>query len=259
MGSCFTSWARAFHPFEGADLPSRISRILHAQPVAPSEISSVGDPQVDAIVAKCLRKEPAQRYRATSDLVRDLEQLHQRLAPRPNASPRRSARRAAAADDRGRSGLWWWRMHQLSAAFLYGLMVYPVWRVQEWIGPPWGLVLLLAVLVPIVAAGALRLHLWFTASYYYGHLARQRALTAPWIRGADVAFVAGLLANAAAVSARHNGYAAIMTVFAVGASVAFLIVEPATARAAFLRTPSRSGGRKTPRNRSGSDKGVQTP
>jgi len=245
--------ATGVHPFEGSDLASTISRILNANPPAPSELSSLGDTAIDAIVMKCLHKEPAQRYRSTADLVRDLEQLRQRRTPQPNVAARPRPR-PHARDDRARTGLWWWRLHQLSAAFLYGVMVYPIWLVRGWAGPPWGVVLWLAVIIPIVGVGALRLHLWFTATYYTGHLARQRGLVGRWVRLGDTVFVLALLTSAVVASFEHQGVSAMIAAFAVGASVAFLIVEPATSRAAFRRSSGRSGSRKPPKDHSDSHK-----
>jgi serine/threonine protein kinase len=245
--------ATGVHPFEGSDLPSTITRILQVDPVAPSELSSSGRPDIDAIVAKCLRKQPDQRYRSTADIVRDLEQIQQRLGPQAAAAPRHRPP-SGGQQERTRSGLWWWQLHQLSAAFLYALMIYPLWKVRGWVGPPWGLILSLAVLVPMVVVSGLRVHLWFTATCHPGHLAAQIALVGRWVRAGDIAFVLALFATAATASVQHPGYTTIMVVFAVGCSLAFLVVEPATARAAFRRSPSRSGSRKTPRARTGPQK-----
>jgi predicted Ser/Thr protein kinase len=244
--------ATGVHPFEGADLPSTISRILQTEPIAPSQLSSSGRPEIDPIVAKCLRKEPQQRYRSTADLVHDLEQVRQRLVPQPSAG-QRSRPQPPAPSERARTAFWWWRAHQLTAAFGYGLMVYPLMKVRGWVGPPWALVLSLAVLVPMVTVGGLRVHLWFTAANYPGHLAGELARLSRWVLLGDVAFVLALVATAATAAAvGHPGYTTIVVVFAVGCSLAFLIVEPTTARAAFRRSPPRSGSRKTPKNRSSS-------
>ncbi|MGE5362117.1 MAG: serine/threonine-protein kinase [Bacteroidales bacterium] len=241
--------ATGVHPFEASDLPSTMSRILHTEPIAPSQLSSVGNPEVDPIVEKCLRKEPAQRYRSTADLVRDLERLRQRLLPQPKAVVRRSPG-SSGQQDQTRPGLWWWKVHQVSAALLYGLMVHPILMARGWIGRPWGLVLALAVLVPMVVVGGLRLQLWFTAAYNPSNLAAVMSQVRRWVRAGDVTFVLALLASAAVISADHPGYTIMMVLFAAGCSVAFLIVEPATAQAALRQLSRRSGTRKATKSRS---------
>jgi serine/threonine protein kinase len=247
--------ATGVHPFEASDLPSTISKILHTDPVAPSQLSSVGHADVDPIVAKCLRKEPSQRYRSTANLVRDLEQIRQRQGPPPKIAARRRPS-SGSQQNRTQAGFWWWEFHQLAAAFLYGLMVYPTLKVRDWVGPPWGLLLSLAVFIPMVAVGGLRLHLWFTASHDPGNLAHELGHVRRWVRAGDVIFVLALLANASLVSVEHPGFTTMMVAFAAGCSVAFLIAEPASAQAALRHVSRRSGGRKVARNRSDSQKGL---
>jgi tRNA A-37 threonylcarbamoyl transferase component Bud32 len=238
--------ATGVHPFEASDLPSTMSRILHTEPLAPSQLSSVGNPEVDPIVEKCLRKEPAQRYRSTADLVRDLERLRQRVLPLPKPVVRRSSG-ASGAPAPTTAAVWWFQLHQVAAALLYGLMVYPVLRTREWLARPWGLVLSLAVLVPMVVVGGLRLQLAFTAARNTSNLAAVMNQVRRWVRAGDLVFVLALLTGAAVISAQHPGYTILMVLFAAGCSVAFLIVEPATAAAALRQVSRRSGTRKVPK------------
>jgi hypothetical protein len=128
---------------------------------------------------------------------------------------------------------WWWEFHQAFIAILYWLMTWPAWKGRQIVGGSLGRALFIAVLVAVIVAANLRLHLWFTSRFYPAELqwARQRA--GLWIQLADWLFVASLAAIGILVGEDRSPVAILLLAVAVGAAMAFLVIERATARAAF--------------------------
>ena len=111
-------------------------------------------------------------------------------------------------------------------------MVWPAWYVHRSFGPA-GLFFFFAVLATVVVAGNLRLHLWFSSRVYPEDLRERRADVARWIRAAYIAFAALLVIGGIALPPDRAGWAALLMSFGIGAMLAALFIEPATARAAF--------------------------
>ena len=91
----------------------------------------------------------------------------------------------------------------------------------------------IATLAIVVVGGNMRLHLWFTARTYPGELASQLTHTGRLVRAADVAFSLVMIGIGLLIADGHPGWSALFVSFGLGAALAFLIIEPATARAAF--------------------------
>ena len=254
------------HPFGGQSLPSTIAHILAGEPPTP-ELGGRLPPALWDILSRCLQKDPEARFASTSELARQLEALRaaadRRLrSPEASASdgvtePQRlsdDARTRApgtstadtfgtpgTSDTSGTSGtsgtfgspaLWWWQFHQLAAAIVYWAMVWPAWHLHRAIGAG-GLLFFFAMLAAVVVSANLRIHLWFSSRVYPEHLAAQRADTSRWIRFADCAFVALLVAGGLMLGERQAAWATLLISVGVGTAVAFLMIEPATTRAAF--------------------------
>jgi hypothetical protein len=111
-------------------------------------------------------------------------------------------------------------------------MVYPAWHVREWTGR-YGVLVFLATLAIVIVGGNIRLHLWFTSRTYPGELADQRVDVAHWVRAADILFSVIMLITGLAIAGDHTGWGALFISFGIGAALAFSIIEPTTARAAF--------------------------
>jgi serine/threonine-protein kinase len=62
-------------PFSGRTVTETLSRITHDQPEAVSRFNYEVPSELERIIRKCLEKDPARRYQATSELVVDLENL----------------------------------------------------------------------------------------------------------------------------------------------------------------------------------------
>ena len=212
------------HPFAGESLPSTIARILAATPDPPPPSVHI-PPSLWTVIDRCLQKEPTQRFGSTRELLSALDVPGAPIALSAPIS-------LSTANAHSAPTLTWWRFHQLTAALAYWAMVWPAWHVHRSLGRV-GLFFFFAVLTMVVIAGSLRLHLWFSSRVYPQDLPRQRTETRTWIRVADLAFAAILLGGGIALPDGQAGWAALLISFAVGATVAFVFVEPATARAAF--------------------------
>lgn len=114
----------------------------------------------------------------------------------------------------------------------YWAIVWPVWHVHRSLGRA-GLFVFLATVAAVVVAGNLRLHLWFSSRVYPDHLAAQRRDVALWIRCADIGFAILLIAAGIALPEQQLGWAAVLISYGIGVAIAFVFIEPATARAAF--------------------------
>jgi serine/threonine-protein kinase len=224
------------HPFGHADAATTMAAILGAEPARLSS-DPRADPAVvsaiETITTRCLRKAREERYASAREMVSVLEAV-QSGAGVPAAMAHPSA---PAAD----GPLWWWRFHQAAVTTGYGALVALLWHAREIAPGPIMLGLLLAGLVGAIAAGALRLHLWFASRHYSDEAWALLRPSAGFIRAADVLFVLALFAAGAITVSDHNYVGAALIGSAVAALIGFAVIEPATARAAFPSTSRRSG------------------
>ena len=106
--------------FRTPDLIRRVTaRILEAEVQDLTLVNPAIPKEFGRIVYRCLKKRPADRYDNTRDLLADLE---------------RFSKTADAATRPSSAALWWWQFHQACAGFGYYGMLYPMWRVKEWLG-----------------------------------------------------------------------------------------------------------------------------
>jgi len=218
------------HPFgKGASIAT-ISRILEGKvqdiktdnPALPGKLCK--------IIHRCLKKEPDDRYSSIQDFLEEFERLqgvdNQKLEIKDDTDGQTTSHASR------RHNIWWWQFHQAFAGFGYYGMLYPQWRVKEWLGGIEGSLLFFPLLVAVGIAANLRLHLWFTSRYYMSELAEQRRSVSRWIRYADGLFVGMLGITAVRVHIEHAIIATLLMAVAVGALVAFTLIEPTTTRAA---------------------------
>ena len=84
-------------PFAESHGPRLIDAVLHAPPVPPRDINGRLSPGLEAIVLKCLDKDPARRYQSARELLVDLERLSVPVTPVTRAQPRAQRNRTAWA------------------------------------------------------------------------------------------------------------------------------------------------------------------
>jgi anaerobic C4-dicarboxylate transporter len=115
------------------------------------------------------------------------------------------------------------------------MMIIPAWYARGLIGGPWGRVFFITTLASVIVAANLRLHLWFTSRFYEDELISVHNRSGRWIRIADWVFAAALVGGALLVRDEGSPLTILLPSVAIGAVVAFLLIEPVTARAAFHR------------------------
>jgi len=222
FGVLFYEMLTGRHPFGTGGLPTTIAKTLAAYPDQPDI-----DPELWSVISRTLEKNPDDRFPSTKDLVAAL--AGDFSAPRHPGTPGTPG----TLGTRGTPGtLYWWMTHQLIVALSYWFMVWPAWYVHKWTGR-YGVLAFLATLAIVVIGGNVRLHLWFTARTYPGELASQLANIHRLVRGADVAFSLVMIATGLVIADEHTGFGALFVSFGLGAVMAFMVIEPATARAAF--------------------------
>ncbi len=211
------------HPFGSGALPTTIAKVLAA------DLDPLGIPEtVWPVIERATKKNPAERFPTTAELVTALGT--QLSAP----GTLRTVRTVRTVRTPGTTtgALGWWAMHQLIVALGYWFMVWPAWHVHKWTGR-YGVLTFLATLAIVIIGGNVRLHLWFTARTYPDELRAQLVRINRLVRAADVAFSLIMIATGLVIAEAHAGWSALFVAFGLGGALAFLVIEPATARAAF--------------------------
>ncbi len=237
--------ATGVHPFAASDPISSIARILEGDPPDFRQLSPASPPELNRIIMRCLRKKPAERYSATAGLVTDLHRIAVKQPAPPDAQQlqQRTGSGGGPHEKPGWSMLRWWQFHQACVGVVYYLMVYPMWRVKEWMPGIGSSLLFFPTLVAVGISANLRFHLWFTSVCYPAQLMWQRRRAAPWIRFGDLLLVALLLTTATVIHTAHAIIATLLVVAAIGSLVGFVLIEPATSRAALADRDDGTQGR----------------
>jgi predicted Ser/Thr protein kinase len=205
------------HPFGSGPLPTTIAKVLSAE-LDPAGIR----PDLWAVIGRATQKQPEDRFATMAELLTALAGTEAPTLRHPGTV-------RTSGTDRG-----WWERHQVIVAFSYWLMIWPMWHVHTWLGP-YGALIFFGTLAAVIVGGNIRLHLWFTSRTYPSELVEQRANVSQWVRAADIVFAVIMLATGLAIAGDHTGWGALFISFGIGAALAFWIIEPATARAAFKR------------------------
>jgi hypothetical protein len=177
------------------------------------------------IVARCIQPDPGARYASARELIAALE-----LQP---------AATAALGTPSEKSARWWWEFHQGAAALVYWLMTIPAWTARGVIGGWSGRALFIATLVSVIVAANIRFHLWFTSRFYPAELRWARRRTHRWVRAADWGFVTSLAVSGLIVGDENPAVAILLISVSIGTTLAFLIMERVTTRAAFRSSGTR--------------------
>ncbi len=87
LGLILYEMATGINPYRGADPASTIANILTREPPPVAERNPVSPPELERIVLKCLRKNPAERYQSANDILSDLEGVRLGVDYRHQPSP----------------------------------------------------------------------------------------------------------------------------------------------------------------------------
>ena len=217
--------ATGINPFEGRSLFTTLENIKR---VEPAELGRPGTDlgHLNAIVHRCLRKNPLERYAPTKDLVHDLEALARgKNGSRP---PSRT----------------WWEVHQLAMAAFYSAALALLWLVHPLAQPLWASrALMFAALVPGVLLVGMRAHYLFASRQRLSTLTHTRTRYRRAVRLADWAFSAIFAMTAGLMLyVDRPGTAAPVLIIAMVNVLLFLVVEPASEADAFPDEDHATGG-----------------
>jgi serine/threonine protein kinase len=87
FGIVFYQMLTGVRPFEGSSVGAVCAEILHADPLLPSKRNPAVPPEIDRVIARCLAKNPQERFDSFEELTRSLYPFT-RSRPRPVAAPK---------------------------------------------------------------------------------------------------------------------------------------------------------------------------
>lgn len=99
LGVLFYEMITGRAPFTGDSIAALASVILNTSPIAPSQRVKTLPARVDALVARCLEREPGRRFQSTDALVEALRELR-RVTPPPGDAPSAVGRSGPASQRR---------------------------------------------------------------------------------------------------------------------------------------------------------------
>jgi hypothetical protein len=214
FGVLLYEYACGTHPFAAGTELAMLARILEseARPLAtlcPRLPASVAD-----VVARCLRKNPAERFGSATELVGALDTL---AAAVPVQSPHTT----------------WWRVHQIIIALLYIVGAMMAWQIKEWIETPVTVALFISLGAVATIGGVLRGHLVFTELMNRPRLVDERRRTSRATVLLDLVGGILLFADGVIVAGTRALPAVAAIALALGIALASIVLEPATTSAAF--------------------------
>jgi hypothetical protein len=221
FGVLIYEYASGVHPFGGASPLATVARVLEHEPQPLAARCPDLPAGLSEVVARCLQKRPADRFGSAPEIVGALQ----------------TAADAAAA---ARPHTTWWRTHQVVVALVYVASAILAWQIKEWVETPLTVAIFIALGGLATVGAVLRGHLVFTDWMNRADLSIERRRTRRAIVAIDFLMAAALIADAFAIA----GVRALPAVFAlsvaVGVSLASVVLEPATTRAAFGERDDRN-------------------
>jgi predicted Ser/Thr protein kinase len=213
FGVLLDEYACGAHPFAASTALATVVRVLEsdARPlVARADVPS----RVADVIARCLRKAPADRFGSAAELLGALDTADaDPVAPDPHAT--------------------WWRVHQIVIAVLYIAGATLAWQIKEWVETPVTVAIFLALGAVATIGGVLRGHLVFTALMNHAQLTIERRRTRRATRLLDLLTAVLLFGDAVIVAATRALPAVFALALALGIALASVVLEPATTAAAF--------------------------
>jgi hypothetical protein len=231
FGVLLYEYACGTHPFEAATPLGVAARVLESD-ARPLETRCPDLPRgVTAIIERCLRKTPADRYASAAELVRALDDVQGSPGSRASSRLERS-RGAEGSDPAGGSPARWWRTHQIVIVVLYAVATTAGWQIKEWLGGP-PTYLFVAMGIAATTGGVFRGHLLFTERVNRPHLTAERGRADKVTAIVDVIMAVALASDGLMLIGAEPLTAVLLFALAVGMVLARFVLERATTTAAF--------------------------
>ncbi len=214
FGVLIYEYSCGVHPFDASTQLALLARVLESDARPLEERCPYLPVAIADVVARCLRKAPAERYASGGEI---LEVINRNLAAR-----------------RPRPSMIWWRTHQLAIMCLYVIAATVAWHIKEaFVGPTsrWAFI---GLGIGAALGGIVRGHLLFTEQMNRARLVIEWRRTKRANTIVDLTMAAVLFADAAFHAAPTRPLWALLTMaLAVGIALAAVLMEPATTAAAF--------------------------
>jgi hypothetical protein len=202
------------HPFAASTPLAVVARILESEPDPIAGRGGEIPRPLGAVVDRCLRKAPADRFETAAEILTALERTD------PPARPARPVS--------------WWRVHQMTVIALYALACAVGWLVKEW-QPGTAAALFVGLSIAATIGAVFRGHLMFTERVNAAGLAAERGRAGPVTLAIDGFVGLALLADGALLAPDRLVAAVLTMALGVGIALARLLLEPSTTAAAFRR------------------------
>jgi len=218
FGVLLYEYACGVHPFAASTALATVARVLESD-ARPLAGQSAVPSRVAEVIARCLRKAPAERFGSAAELVGALAAAADPDPPAP--SPHAT----------------WWRIHQIVVVALYVAAAALAWQLKDWVETPVTVSIFIALSGAATIGSVLRGHLVFTERMNRPRLTTERRRTSRARNLLDL-LTAVLLFSDAAIIARARALPAVFAIaLALGIALASVVLEPATTAAAFGDEP----------------------
>ena len=215
LGVLLYEFSCGVHPFIANTELATVARVLGTDPSPLNARCPEVPAPVIAIIARCLRKAPAERFGSAIELVGALDTV------------------GGAAPAAGGSHTTSWRVHQIVIIVLYVIASTWSWQVKDWMETPVTVTIFLTIGALSTICGVLRGHLVFTEAMNRPNLtAERRRITRPTMT-LDLLMAILLFVDGAVLAATRALPAVLTIALALGIALAAVVLEPATTAAAF--------------------------
>jgi serine/threonine protein kinase len=212
------------HPF-GSNPALILAQLMEGRPASlPQQLTN---PALDAIIRRCLRVSPAERYASAGELLEDLRKLKT-----PTVSVTTAPVVPVETDAQ-----WWWRFHQRIMIVVDAATPILAWVARAQMTSQYRTQLFLVVLALATASVTLRSNLLFTAKIHSTILAQQHRRLFLWIVGAEAPIAILLLGLGMTIAEGHPATAAVVIGLAMVMLISIGLIEPATTAAARINRP----------------------
>jgi hypothetical protein len=213
LGVLLHEFATGSHPFAAEHRFGAMARILEREPASLGRSRPDLPAQFVAIIERCLRKNPDDRFGSASEIVVALEQL---VALPPATAP--LAR--------------WWRMHQLVVIALYFVACLLAWQVKEW-RPGVTTGIFVAICAAATIGGIFRGYLLFVERVNGSGLETERHRARPVTLAFDLSVAMALVVDGGLLAPARPVPAVITIGLGLGIALTRLVIEPGTTAATF--------------------------
>ena len=201
------------HPFAAPTELALIARVLESRAQSLAARCPHLPLPLAGVIDRCLAKTPGDRYGSATDILAALAD-----GSTPRSSPGVSI---------------WWRTHQLTVMAIYILATTVAWQIKESYRGRASIWIFVLIGILSAVAGIIRGHLVFTEQMNRPRLGSERRRTAMIVTTVDLLMAVALIADALTFVEIQPLWAMLTMALALGIAIGALVMEPATAAAAF--------------------------